>query len=121
MLGLLSWLLNLGPYLQVTGFVPARVHTMLQACETGERFWWIFMWVRVVCCVVQAIQELFLVPKIMGKAVGLNPALILLSLSVWGVLLGFIGIIIALPLTSLCLSYYHKYVLKDISETPSES
>lgn len=79
------------------------------------------MWVLVVFCVVQAIQDLFLVPKIMGKAVGLNPALILLSLSVWGVLLGFIGIIIALPLTSLCLSYYHKYVLKDISETPSES
>lgn len=121
LLGLFIGLLNLVPYLQVIGFVPAILLTMLQAAETGESFWWIFMWVLVVFCVVQAIQDLFLVPKIMGKAVGLNPALILLSLSVWGVLLGFIGIIIALPLTSLCLSYYHKYVLKDISETPSES
>ena len=62
--------------------------------------------------VVQIIQDMFLVPKIMGKAVGLNPAIILLSLSIWGTLLGFVGLIIALPLTSLCISYYRRYVLK---------
>ena len=42
---------------------------------------------------------------------GLNPAIILLSLSIWGTLLGFLGLIIALPLTTLCLSYYNRYVL----------
>lgn len=60
--------------------------------------------------VVQCIQDLFLTPKIMGKAMGLNPAIILLSLSVWGTLLGFIGLIIALPLTTLLLSYYDRYI-----------
>ncbi len=60
--------------------------------------------------VVQCIQDLFLTPKIMGKAMGLNPALILLSLSVWGTLLGFIGLIIALPLTTLLLAYYDMYI-----------
>lgn len=121
LLGLFIGLLNLVPYLQVVGFVPAILLIMLQSAETGESFWWIFLWVLVVFCVVQAIQDLFLVPKIMGKAVGLNPALILLSLSVWGVLLGFIGIIIALPLTSLCISYYHKYVLKDLNSNPPDN
>lgn len=48
----------------------------------------------------------------MGKAMGLNPALILLSLSVWGTLLGFIGLIIALPLTTLMLSYYDRYIIR---------
>lgn len=60
--------------------------------------------------IVQCIQDLFLTPKIMGKAMGLNPAIILLSLSVWGTLLGFIGLIIALPLTTLLLAYYDQYI-----------
>ena len=48
----------------------------------------------------------------MGKAMGLNPAIILLSLSVWGTLLGLIGMIIALPLTTLLLAYYEEYVIR---------
>lgn len=112
LLGLFIGFLNIVPYLQTIGFVPAILLTILQSAETGESFWWLFMWVLVVFIVVQIIQDMFLVPKIMGKAVGLNPAIILLSLSIWGTLLGFVGLIIALPLTSLCISYYRRYVLK---------
>ena len=64
-----------------------------------------------VYAIVQVIQDLFIVPKIMGKTMGLNPAIILLSLSVWGSLFGFIGLIIALPLTTLVLSYYNRYII----------
>ena len=112
LLGLFIGFLNLVPYLQTIGFVPAILLTMLQAAQTGENFWYLFMLVLLVFIVVQVIQDMFLVPKIMGKAVGLNPAIILLSLSIWGTLLGFVGLIIALPLTSLCISYYRRYVLK---------
>ena len=49
----------------------------------------------------------------MGKAMGLNPAILLLSLSVWGALLGFIGLIIALPLTTLIIAYWQRYVTKE--------
>ena len=52
----------------------------------------------------------------MGHVTGLNPAIILLSLSIWGTLLGVIGMIIALPLTSLVLAYYQKYILKENPE-----
>ena len=62
--------------------------------------------------IVQMIQDLLLTPKVMGKAMGLNPAIILLSLSVWGSLLGFMGMIIALPLTTLILSYYDRYIIQ---------
>ena len=41
---------------------------------------------------------------------GLNPAVILLSLSVWGTLLGFIGLITSPPLTTLLLAYYDRYI-----------
>lgn len=52
-------------------------------------------------------------PKIMGKAMGLNPAILLLSLSVWGALLGFLGLIVALPLTTLIIAYWQRYVTKE--------
>ena len=63
--------------------------------------------------VVQLICDMIVTPKVMGKAMGLNPAILLLSLSVWGALLGFIGLIIALPLTTLLIAYYEQYVTKD--------
>ena len=49
----------------------------------------------------------------MGKAMGLNPAILLLSLSVWGALLGFIGLIVALPLTTLLIAYYQRYITRE--------
>ncbi|HEY5591611.1 MAG TPA: AI-2E family transporter, partial [Paludibacter sp.] len=59
-------------------------------------------------------------PKIMGKVTGLNPAVILLSLSIWGSLMGMVGMIIALPMTTLIISYYKRFVLKKIISDPVE-
>ena len=47
----------------------------------------------------------------MGKIMGLPPAIILFSLSVWGFALGIVGLIIALPVTTLMVSYYKRYVV----------
>ncbi len=112
-LGLFIGLLNLVPYLQAVGFIPTILLAILKANDTGESFWLILLSACIVFVVVQSIQDAFLVPKIMGKLMGLNPAVILLSLSVWGSLLGFIGLIIALPLTTLILSYYRQFIERD--------
>ena len=53
---------------------------------------------------VQVIIDMIVTPKIMGKQMGLNPAVLLLSLSVWGALLGFLGLIVALPVTTLSMA-----------------
>lgn len=119
-LGLFIGVLNLVPYLQTIGIIPMVLLSLLKSAETGENFWLIFGLSLLVLCIVQAIQDLYLTPKIMGKAMGLNPAIILLSLSIWGSLLGFIGLIIALPLTTLCLSYYKRFVLSE-EEPPLDS
>lgn len=112
-LGLFIGLLNMVPYAQVLGFIPTIILALLKSNDTGESFWLIILMAIVVFCVVQAIQDLYLVPKIMGKAMGLKPAIILLALSVWGSLLGIIGFIIALPLTTLGWAYYKRFVLKE--------
>lgn len=117
-LGLFIGILNLVPYLQLLGFVPTIILAAIKAAETGQSFWFILLCALAVFAVVQLIQDLYLTPRIMGKVMGLNPAVILLSLSVWGSLLGAIGLIIALPLTTLLLSYYRLFILK---EEPQEA
>lgn len=109
--GLFIGVLNMVPYLQLISLVPAVVLCFVASVSGGVDFWPMMGKCIAVYCIVQAIQDLVLTPKIMGKTMGLNPALILLSLSVWGSLLGLLGLIIALPLTTLFLAYYNEYVI----------
>ena len=118
-LGILIGILSLIPYVHGLAFIPMLFLSLLKAADTGQNFWVIFASATAVFIVVQAITDMVLTPKIMGKAMSLNPAVILLSLSVWGALLGFIGLIIALPLTTLIIAYYQRYVTKEnVSPTP---
>ncbi len=110
-LGLFIGALNMVPYLQIIGFVPTIMLAILKAADTGDNFWIIIASATAVFIVVQIIQDGYLVPRIMGKITGLNPAIILLSLSIWGSLMGMLGMIIALPLTTLMLSYYQRYII----------
>ena len=112
-LGMFIGLLNMVPYLQLIGIIPTVILALMKSIETGQSFWVILLMAMVVFAVVQTIQDMVLTPRIMGHVMGLNPAVILLSLSVWGSLLGFIGLIIALPLTTLCLSYYKRFILRE--------
>ena len=110
--GLFIGLLNMVPYLQLIALVPTILLALLKAADTGENFWWILGAALLVFCVVQAIQDAIIVPKVMGKITGLNPAIILLSLSIWGALMGMLGMIIALPCTTIILSYYKRFIKK---------
>ena len=115
--GLFVGVLNLVPYLQVVSFPVALVLCLVYSITTGGNFWVMLLEVAIVYIVVQIIQDMFITPKIMGKQMGINPVFVFLSLSVWGVLLGFIGLIVALPLTALIISYYKRYVLQDTSDS----
>lgn len=107
--GLFIGVLNLVPYLQIVSLFPMVLLAMLKAANTGDNFWLVLAGALVVLCIVQSIQDLVLVPCIMGRRMNLHPALILLSLSVWGKLLGVLGMIVALPLTTLLLGYLKSY------------
>ncbi|MBE6274767.1 MAG: AI-2E family transporter [Bacteroides sp.] len=118
--GLFIGLLNMVPYLQLIALVPTVLLALLKAADTGENFWWILCCALLVFCIVQLIQDSIIVPKVMGKITGLNPAIILLSLSVWGALMGVVGMIIALPCTSIILSYYKRYIKESERHMKSE-
>ena len=119
-LGILIGIMDLVPYLHTFALIPTAFLAMLKAADTGQNFWVIFGLAVLVFIVVQIIIDMIVTPKIMGKAMGLNPAILLLSLSIWGALLGFIGLIIALPLTTLIIAYWQRYVTKEQEPTSQE-
>ena len=112
LMGIFIGLLNMVPYLQIVGTIPCLLLAGLKALEQGDNFLGALGLVLLVFGVVQLIQETVLVSRFQGEAMGLSPAIILLSISVWGKLLGFLGLILALPLTCLGLAYYRRYLWK---------
>jgi predicted PurR-regulated permease PerM len=119
LLGLFIGLLNMVPYLQIVGLIPAFSLALVHALETGSSLWVILGLTGLVFAVVQIIQDTILVPKIMGRVTGLSPAMILLSLSIWGKLLGLFGLLIALPMTCLLFAYYRRFLASSQTERSS--
>ena len=122
-IGLFIGLLNMVPYLQGVGIPICLVLGVLQSAATGTSYWIILIEITAVFCIVQMIQDMLLTPLIMGKTIGMKPAVMLLALSIWGSLLGVAGMIIALPMTTVMISYYKRYVLheSELGEEQSEA
>lgn len=119
-MGFFIFILTMVPYLQLISIPFVALLCLVCSVGTGVGFWTIFGECILIYCIVQVINDLFLTPKILGHAMGLNPAIILLSLSVWGSLLGLLGLIIALPLTTLCIAYYEQYIIEASPESPAD-
>lgn len=115
LMGIIVGILNFVPYLQIVAIPPCILLMLVHSLETGTSTIYSLVFLLIVFSVVQVIQDGFLVPKIMGKKMGLNAAVILLSLSIFGMLFGVIGLIIALPITTLMISYYKRYILTKVN------
>ncbi len=110
-IGLMNGILFMVPYLVYVSVIPVSLMCLVYSVDQSVDFWTVWFECIAVYAVAQTVADIVLTPKIMGKAMGMNPAIILLSLSIWGTLLGFLGMIIALPLTALLISYYEQYVI----------
>lgn len=119
-MGVMIGILHMVPYLHAISIVPATLLCWLKVSQTDQSFWAFMGVILLIYIIIQCIIDIILVPRIMGKAMGLNPAVILLSLSIWGALLGIMGMIIAIPMTTLLLSYYQEYLSKISDEEVEE-
>ena len=120
-MGLFVGLISFIPYVQVVGFAPAAVLALMEMSDTGRSFWGLMALVLLVYIVVQVLQDTVFTPRIMGKIMGLSSAMVLLSLSIWSYMAGIIGLIIALPLTTIIFAYYKRYILKEPDEMLNEA
>ena len=112
-MGIFIGILNFIPYMQALGIIPLGLASLLMAAQTGENAFVCMLLGYGVLMIVQVIQDMIIVPRIMGQTMGMRPSLILLVLSIWGYLLGFFGMLIALPITMFIYSLYMRYVLQD--------
>ncbi|BEQ16044.1 AI-2E family transporter [Desulfoferula mesophila] len=111
LLGLFIGMLNMVPYLQLLGLVPAFFLAVMAGLDGGHGVWMMLGLTGGVFAVVQVTQDTFLTPRIVGRTMSLSPAFLLLSLSVWGKLLGFLGLLLAIPFTCLVWAWYQRFVV----------
>lgn len=110
-LGIFIGLLNMIPYLQVLGYIPLVLVVGLQSVSTGQNFFLLLLFAVIVILISEVVQTAILTPTIQGKTLGIHPVAIMLSLTVWGYLFGFLGMLLALPITMILYTLYMKYVI----------
>lgn len=115
-LGFLAGLLTLIPYVGV--FISALI-PLLVALLTKDSMWYAAGVVGIFL-VVQFIEGNIITPQIMGKEVGINPLVVILSIIIFGAIGGILGMILTIPLLALLktIAFYvpgwkpFRYLLK---------
>jgi len=108
-------LLSFIPYLQYLVLIPASVACLALSVEGNQSYLFYFGLVLGTFILASLVEEFILNPLIMEKNIGLNPVIMVLSISVWTYILGMSGFIIGIPLTSLSIIYVKRYVLVTIT------
>src|SRR5437667_3018729 len=107
LIGCLVVVLTMIPYIGiVVCWVPA---VLIAAFQWGD--WWHPFWVTVIFIVIQNLEGMFYAPRIVGTSVGLHPMTVIVSIFVWGLLIGgLLGPILAVPLTATIKVLLTRYV-----------
>jgi len=106
-IGLVSGILNFIPYLgPIIGWVLSLLFIL-------GKPWTIFLWVTVLFVGVNQIEAIWLNPKILGKELGLHPLTIIFSVLIFGGLLGFLGVLYAIPLAATLKVITNRYLVQE--------
>jgi predicted PurR-regulated permease PerM len=95
------------PYIGIVlCWVPA---VLIAAFQFGD--WWHPILVTIIFIVIQNLEGMFYAPRIVGNSVGLHPMTVIVSIFVWGLLIGgLLGPILAVPLTATIKVLMARYV-----------
>jgi predicted PurR-regulated permease PerM len=115
LLGLALCLAGIIPYLGIAlCWIPAVIIASVQGGSgwiPADPWWVMPLVVTGVFALVQQVDALFITPRIVGEAVGLHPLTVIVSVFVWGLLLGgLLGAILAVPLTASVKVLFQRYV-----------
>lgn len=115
LIGLALCLAGIIPYLGIVlCWIPAVIIASVQggsAWISADPWWVMPLVVTGVFALVQQVDALFITPRIVGEAVGLHPMTVIVSVFVWGLLLGgLLGAILAVPLTASVKVLFQRYV-----------
>ena len=110
-LGLIAGILEVLPFIgPILGLVPAVIVATIQEPILG-------LWTLLLFIGIQQIENIFLVPRISGKAVELHPALIMVVLVVGNEAAGLLGMLVAVPLAAIVRDLF-RYLYLRFQEEP---
>ncbi|MEY2495710.1 MAG: hypothetical protein QOJ45_2202 [Verrucomicrobiota bacterium] len=107
LIGLLVVVLTMIPYIGIVlCWVPA---VLIAAGQWGD--WTHPLIVTGIFLVVQNLEAVLIAPRIVGNSVGLHPMTVIVSIFIWGLLIGgLLGPILAVPLTATAKVLLARYV-----------
>lgn len=106
-IGIVSGFSNLIPYI---GALVAFVLSVLIGLIGGTPAKAVYA--AVIVIILQQVDSMIIVPKVLGKSVKLHPVLVILALSVFGSVFGIMGMVVAVPVTALIKIYFDKELMK---------
>ncbi|MDZ7680943.1 MAG: AI-2E family transporter [Fodinibius sp.] len=107
--------LVLGVFSGLTNFIPTfglwfsvSLCTLVGA-SLGQPWYQFLPGIYVVFAIEQVLESGFIVPRIVGRHVGLHPLLVMMSLLLFGFMFGILGLLIAVPSVALISVFYQQY------------
>ena len=106
-IGIVSGIFNFVPYLgPIVGVILALIFAL------GNP-WWVLLMIIVLFVLVNQIEAIFLNPNILGKELGLHPLTVILSMLICGLLLGILGVLVAVPLAAILKVLFFRYLIQE--------
>lgn len=105
-LGSIGIVLNIIPYFGLLVEITLAIIVSLFSGDPGIQV----PLVIIIYLAQNLLETSFIIPKIVGKRIGLHPALLILSLFVFSYFFGFIGMLIALPAMSIILMFFREWI-----------
>ena len=96
-IGVASGLIDFVPYLGfVFGIVVATIASLVQTHDATQ-----LIMVAATFGIGKLLEDMVLVPMLVGDRVGLHPVAVIFALLAWGQLFGFVGVLLAVPVTAV--------------------
>lgn len=101
--GIINGLTNIIPYFgPLIGAFPVVIVVLLQS---PALIWRVVLWIML----VQQIESQFISPQVFGRSLGFHPLTIIIALLLGGVYMGFLGLVVIIPLLAVLRIIFHHF------------
>ncbi len=108
LIGFIGGIGNIVPYVgTIAGITLAMILSLIQYQDTRH-----LIYVVIVFAIGQLLDGTVLTPKIVGGRLGLSPVAIIVSIIIWSQLLGFLGLLLAVPITSVAKVFIDEFIVR---------
>lgn len=114
--GILIGISTVVPLLPLAFLAPALLVAYLAPGGSG----YAVIWTLVLYFFMQVLEGGFFTPVILGKEVELHPVVLILSFLIGGQVLGFVGVLLAVPIASIIKILLAEFILPSVEEIAAE-